>query len=399
MLLAALALLALGAWSAPALGAVSVTVEPARGEPETISTDEIVQPDIDTTYTVRQRSGAESRVKVENGISIRQLLEATKTEISYGTVEITRPNGSTLVLSRDQIDASQPPPPVLYTDASGVTRFLRSPWDSDDSNAGDSFEVSGTLVLRQQKRSALDVTVTASPKKIEEGESVTFEASASGGPTGASYIFRWDFRDDGPTKQGSEREVTHKFDKRGEYQVLVTASIPGSERSDPAVVEVTVGEPEDSDKDRSGGGTNTTGGADSGASDGSSGGGSTYGGSTYGGGTSAPTYTPPPPAPYTPPAPPPSTTPEPPPPGIATDGSFVEGNLLADASDPPSGSILESAARAARDGRQRDNDDSGGGAPEAALSVAAALALLGLGAGLESRQGRPLRLRLPRRAA
>jgi PKD domain len=383
---ASVALAACAAWSAPALAGVSLTVQPTRGEPVTVSTDGLDPEIIDAVYTVRERDGTVEDVRV-TGFSIRQLLERANLDTGYGTVEMTRPDGRMLAFSRKQINSSEPPPPVIYTDEAGVTRFLRPQW-GNEVNAVDDFEVSGTLALTLNERSPIKVTVSASPEEIEAGESVTFEASASGGRTD-DYVFHWDFRD-GTSKKGPAREVPHKFKKRGEYRVQVTASLPG-EHSDAVETEVTVGEPEESDRDRSGGGTDTTGGADGGPTDGSGGGGTTSGA------TSPPTpsyappaYTPPTPAPYKPAAPtPPSSTPAP---GVATDGSFVEGNLLADAGDPPSGGILESAARAARDGTPRDSDE-GGGVPEAALALAGALALLGLGAALELRQGPTLRPR------
>jgi hypothetical protein len=86
-------------------------------------------------------------------------------------------------------------------------------------------------------------------------------------------------------------------------------------------------------------------------------------------------------------------------PDIATSGTTVEGNLLADVSDPPPSNILESAARAARDGNPKDPGPDGGGVSEAAISIVGVLALLALGAGIETRQGRLPRPRLPRRAA
>jgi uncharacterized membrane protein YgcG len=394
LLAAIFALTALVAWASPALAGISVTVEPIRGTPQTISTDEVVEPDISGSYDIRDSEGSVDSVEVIDGIAISDLLDAADISTDYRTVEITRPNGRKLVLSRDQIDHPTPPA-VVHTDTAGVTWLLRLLPGTDKLYARDRFTGSETLVLKTLTRSPIKVDVSASSKEVEAGESVTFEVSASGALPGADYVFHWDFRDGSDGKRSRKLEVPHKFEKAGRYPVLVWASTD-SETSEPAEFEVTVGEPEETEE--AGGGGTTTGGADSGTPGGSSGGGATSGGGTSGYTPSySPSYTPPTPAPYTPapaPAPPPPTSSKPAPaPGIATDGSFVEGNLLADAGDPPSANILESAARAAREGTPRDDDESGGGIPELALSVAGVLALLGLGAALELRQGPTLRLR------
>ncbi|HEX2070516.1 MAG TPA: PKD domain-containing protein [Thermoleophilaceae bacterium] len=381
-------------------GAIEVTVERPDGDTESILASE-ASPDITGPYTVRQRDGRTTRVLVEDGVSIRELLSATQTELGYGAVEIARPGGGVVKLTRKQIDAATPRPPVLYSDETGATWFLRSPTSSTDVNAADHFRVTGSTLAIKQMDDELTVEVKASRKRIEPGESIRFTVEVSGGPSDAEYLYEWNFNDGERLADGRATE-THEFVEAGTFRVLASVTIVGESRSDSGVVEVQVGDPAQSEKDREGGGTNETGTGDSGALDGSTGGGSTYGdsGSTY-----TPSYTPPPasstPVTPTPPPTPPTPTPKPPkPPGIATSsGTTVEGNLLADASDPP-GNILESAARAARDGNPRDDEaDDGGSVPEAALSVAGALALLGLGAGIESRQGRLPRLRLPRRGA
>jgi hypothetical protein len=377
-----------------------VTVESPDGERKSISLDAIATPENYGTYPIRDRNGPTKSVTIAdgNGISVRQILEDLELEFGYGTVRIKRPNGTTLELDSD--DVKHPNySPTIYIDESGQLWFLRPSTGTDDFNAADHFRITAPSVELTQTPPTLGVSVKASRKKIDAGESITFTAKVADGPLNAEYTYEWNFND-GERIPGGNAEETHKFVKAGTFEVMVSVKVIGESRSDSDVVEVQVGEEKESDKDRQGGGDNSTGTEDSGTATGDSGGGSTYGGGSSG---YSPSYTPPTPAPYTPapPAPAPSTptpTPVPSPPGIATDGSFVEGNLLADAGDPPSGSILESAARAARDGKQRDSDESGGDIPEAALSLAGALALLGLGAGLEARQGRPLRLRLPRRA-
>lgn len=374
LLATSLAFVALAASSAPAL-AISVTVHPTRGEPVPVATDDIEPDIIGAVYTVRERDGSADDVRV-TGVSVGRLLRDTG--LDYRTVEVTRDDGTTLVLSRKQINSSEPEPPVIYTKA-GTTYFLRQQWREDDVNAMDHFPISGTLALTLRERSPIKVTVTYSPKKIKAGESVTFNASATGGRTSDDYDFHWSFGDG--DRDGPEDEVVHTFEKPERYVVRVTASIPGEQESDPAQVEVTVGEPKESDEQPE---PDPTGDVGTGPSGGLPGPQSTP--------DSPPQYntpySPATPAPYTPP---PAPSKPAPPPDITTGGSFVEGNLLADAGDPPSGSILESAARAARADTPPDSDAGGGGVPEAALSLTVALALLGVGAALELRQARPRR--------
>jgi len=397
LLLATLVLLALAASAASAQAGVVVTIQSPSGATTTPVSTEEIPGDITGTYRISTRTGGTETIRCEEAhcVSVIALLERSHANFDYATITIPRLNGRPLRLTRE--DVKHPDQPVFYTDDQGVTRFIGPPDDDRKVAFTNYFEVGSAVTLIQRRASKLKVRLTPREKKIEPGESVTFEASATGTEPDEEVVFSWGLK--GSKLSPGDATHTHKFPKKdGDYKLLVSAAVEGSEDTVTEVAKITVGDPEESDKDREGGGTNSTGGADSGASDGADGDGSTYGGGSSG---YTPSYTTPTPTPYTPtPAPPPSTptpTPDPSPPNIVTDGSFVEGNLLADAGDPPSGSILESAARAARDGTPR-NDESGGDIPEAALSLVGALALLGLGAGLESRQGRPLRLRLPRRA-
>lgn len=393
---AVLALALAACW--PALagppGNIEVTVEKPNGTTKSIVASE-VGPDITGPYTVRQRDGTTTKVEVEDGVSIRELLVDAQAELGYGTLEIPRPTGGVVKLTREQIDAAVPRPPVIYSDATGATWFLRSPADSTDVNAADHFQISTSALVLEQIAGELAVEVEASRKKIDPGESIRFTAKVTGGPSDAEYTYEWDF-DDGKRLADGRASETHRFTQEGAFKVLASVTIAGETRSDSGVVRVQVGDPKDSDKDREGGGDNGGAGApDSGSSTGSDDGGSSYdSGTAY-----APAYTPPPTPTPVPPTPPPPTPEPPKPPDIATSGTTVEGNLLADVSDPPPSSILESAARAARDGNPKDDDGpDGADVPEAALSIAGVLALLGLGAGIETRQGQLPRLRRPRLA-
>ena len=359
-------------------GAIDVTVNRPDGTSESILASEVA-PDIDGPYTLREASGATSQVDVVDGVSIRKLLEATESEFFYVSVEFPGPNGRPIKLTRDQIDAAVPRPPALYSDDTGATWFIRSPTSSTDANARDHFEITSAAIAIDQADDGLEVKVKASKTRIEAGDSVDFTATAS--PKG-DYRYNWTF-EPGVGKKDAGRTPSHTFKEEGTYRVAVGVYVgPDGESDGGGGIKIQVGDPKDSDKDREGGGDNTAAGApSSGTTTGSSGVGSVYDGSS--------TYTP---VPSTPPPP----APEPTTPDITTSGTPVEGNLLADVSEPPPSNILESARRAARDGNPQDDNDGDVGVSEAAVSIFAALALLGLGAGIETRQGRLPRLRLPR---
>jgi hypothetical protein len=392
LLLAACAVVTLAAWTATAEAGVTVVIQPPGGaDPKPISTDD-VQPDIGTgapqPFRIAKPGGGTQRVEVSDGISLQKLLSETNTNFDFETISIQRPDRSTLTLTKEQVkDPTNQQ--VFYTDPQGVTRFIGPAQANRIVLVKDYFEVNGTVTLVQRSQSKLKVTISPSKKKIDLGGSVAFKASVSGDESGESVTYTWGLAGRKQTLAGPR--FTQKFPKKDDvYKFLVAVRIEGSETSVTAVATITVGDPEKADEEQTGGGEGDTG-SDGGTTAGTGGGGS----STY-----APSYTP---APITPPAPTPTPTPPPAPepPDIAASGTPVEGNLLADVSDPPPSNILESAAQAARQGKQKDDEASDGdvGVSEAAVSIFAALALLGLGAGIETRQGRRprLRLRLPRR--
>lgn len=159
---------------------------------------------------------------------------------------------------------------MIYLDGSTL-RFLRPSYSSGDANSADQIG-GGSLVLTQTDSSRLQVAARASKVKLRARKLVTFTATAKGAAAGEKFIFEWNF-DDGTKATGPS--ATHRFSKRGRYDVLVTVRTAGSSRSDPDVVSVQVGEPVASNRNRSGGGTNDAAGApDSGAADGTSGEGS-----------------------------------------------------------------------------------------------------------------------------
>lgn len=175
----------------PALAAapvgIEVTVTKPDGTQESILTDEVSQ-DVDATYDVRRPDGT-TKEKI-TGISIRALLDELDAAEDYGKLEIVKPNGGTLTLTKEKVDHILPP--VLYADEAGTTRLL--------VNDGAHFALRDSTIAIEQIAAALKVEVEASPKKVEAGERVKFSASVSGGASDADYFFDWNF-DDGERKR------------------------------------------------------------------------------------------------------------------------------------------------------------------------------------------------------
>ena len=378
--LAAIAAVALLAPAQAELPTVEITIQPPKGQKVFAYLDQL-DPDINTDYPIRERGKPETTLEVQEGVSVFEILDSKSLHEDYGFVEIVRPNGTLLRIGSDDVDDA-----FFYQDVSGVVRFFRVSRSPRDYNARDHFRIQDdAAVTLTQTPAELKVDLSADKRKIQPGESVDFAVEVSGAAPGTRYEFSWNFGD-GSRASGSKPERSHVFDDQGIYSVTVTAKARGSNlRSEGNVLDIEVGDPDEAENDVP-------------AGDGTSGG-AGYAPSSptpY-----TPSYTPPPatstPVPPTPPTPPPPKPAKPP--AISTSGTTVEGNLLADVGDSPQSGILESAARAERDGNpRRDDAPDGADVPEAALSIAGVLALLGLGAGIETRQGRLPRLRRPRLA-
>lgn len=251
----------------PAVAADINVVGPRGGETKSVSFGSLAsQFDVDADYVIRGASGAES-VKRVKGISVSRLLSVIGADEVYSGIEVVRPGGERLRLSKLQLLASGDTP-VIFAEGDQLV-FLRPSYGANDANASDIVSVAGALTLKQVDLGALSVTAKASKTKVKAGELVTFTGVASGGGAGESYEFKWIFKDG---KSGSGASVSHRFKKRGTYEVLLAAKTVGSDRTDPDVVVIQVGDPVKSKKKRTGGGTNDAAGAPtSGAADGDAG--------------------------------------------------------------------------------------------------------------------------------
>jgi hypothetical protein len=368
--------------SAQVVGGVSVTIQPpGDADLAPIHTSQVSDAEMDIrdqTYRIAKPAGGFREITVTRGVSLLKLFELAGASFNYATAVVIRRNGTDLVLTRDAI--KEIGENFIYADAQGRSYFV-GPKQSDGIVAHRDYFLAGAMNITQYAESRLKVKISPSEKKIEPGGTIEFKATVTGEGADDTISYKWWLSGKRPQDGGSTyiQDFPNEDDV---YRVSVAVRVAGSTRSETAVATITVGDPDNASEEQIGGGDATAG----------------SGTSTGGSSGVAPTYTPTP-APVAPSTPAP--TPDPvEPPDITTSGTPVEGNLLADASDPPPSSLLESAAAAARDGKQKDDSAAdGAGVPEAAISIAGVLALLGLGAGIESRQGRLPRPGLPRRAA
>lgn len=265
----ALALTGLMLVAAPSAMAADVRVEFARQSGQATVTLASLESkfDVNEQYVIRGASGSTQSEQVR-GISIAALLAAVNAELGYGGVEIARPDGGSVFISKAQIDAGAPAP-VVYESA-GQVRFLRPSSGDGDANAGDMVSTSGTLVIRQTERPRVEVDAKASKSKAKVGETLKFTAKVTGTGAGENYTVTWLF---GDGTKATGLAVSHRFKKRGNYKVIATVATSGDNpvnHSDVAPVQI--GKTVKSKKNRSGGGNNDASGApDSGASDGTSG--------------------------------------------------------------------------------------------------------------------------------
>jgi PKD domain-containing protein len=325
--------------------AAQVTVVAPGGAQQTLSLDALAgQEDVrDRSYVLRSASGESAQAVT--GFSLAKVLEAASADpYGFSYLEVQRPGGGAVLLSHHQAldpGAFADGSPVVYATAAG-TGFLRPSSGSGDLNADDSFEAPQGIALVLRKDSPLRVEATASPLRTRPGQPVSFEAIVERAGAGEQLTYSWYF-DDGHSASGAN--VSHSFEKRGSYDVVVGVTTPSNSAGTSAVVTVQVGAPI-SGPDRKGGGRNRNADApDHGAATG--------------------TVTPGPTAAS---------------PGSGAVGEPVVGELVSAATTP----IDPEKPVAARRG-QLESDGEGPGLPDAALGILVTAALLGAGALIETR--------------
>jgi plastocyanin len=376
-LLAALVLSLLGLAATPARADVAqVTVVSPGGAQQTLSLEALAGTEDlhDRPYALRSEAGDSSQVVT--GFSLARILDAAGADpYAFSFLEVQRPAGGAVLLSRDQALAStgDGPPAVFASDIG--TGFLRPSTGAEDLNAADSFSSPQGIAIVLRKGDHLKVKATASPRRTKPGQTVEFSAVVEQAGAGEQLTYSWYF-DDGSSAEGAE--ASHTFAKPGSYDVVVGVTTPGDETGASAVVTIQVGAPLGG-PNRKGGGTNDGAGApDHGAATGPTSGSylpstgsslpSSMGPAASGSGLAPadtqvgrrPTVRR-------------STTTPPPPPGDLVEGELVsaEAPLAQEPAEPQA---------AARTG----SPDGGGGIPGAAWGILATLGLLGAGAAAEA---------------
>jgi hypothetical protein len=242
-------------WASPAAADVAqVTVVSPGGGEQTLAFDAMAgSEDISgRAYVLRSDSG--EATQTVTGFSLAQLIDAAGADpYGFSYLEVQRPAGGTVLLSRDQAldnGAFADGPPVVYATAGG-TGFLRPSAGAGDLNASDSFDAPQGVRLVLRKGMALRVRAEASTVKTVPGKKVEFSAIVERAGSGEQLTYSWNF-DDGHSGSGSE--ASHSFAKRGSYDVVVGVTSSGNEAGASDVITVQVGEPLGG-PDRKGGGT------------------------------------------------------------------------------------------------------------------------------------------------
>ena len=304
-----------------------------------------------------------------SGFTLLKVIQAAgANSVSFNYLTVSRPGQSNVQITKDQVRDSIP----FVTDGGGSVGFT---WVSSEDGASYAFNVPGELTLNLYAESPIEISLDASETEIDPEGTVDFTAAITH-PANLQPDIRWNFGD-GSGTDADEEEVSHKFWKEGEFDVVVTATDPDTGVGPSATVRIQVGEKKErkKDPDRKGGGKNKDEDApDSGTSD---------GGYTPTPGAPAPV------APVVPASPAPVPTPTPPNPDPPKPdkpepdpilGEQVSGELLQEATivpPPEPQQDEETKPPAARTGSERGD---GFGIPGAALGGVSVIALLGLGA-------------------
>ncbi|WP_022928862.1 PKD domain-containing protein [Patulibacter americanus] len=208
----------LGASGAVAAPAVEVTV---GGRPTTLTADRIAA---EADVAGDNWGGPGGGVPGGDALSLRKVVElAGGDPARVRGLVLTGTDGRAVELDGGALE--EPPPfgtgpaipPLFWADGDGV-HFARS---AADGTLEDRIDVAGDgrLTLAVDGGATVAVTATADRRSARTRQTVRFVAEAPDAGEGAT--FRWRFGD-GTTGEG--REVRHRFDKTGSYDVTVTVT-------------------------------------------------------------------------------------------------------------------------------------------------------------------------------
>ena len=226
------------------------------------------------TYTLPPDSEQAGKKVTLRGISIGALV--ARSGQSAQRVQVVKENGGSVGVTPANFATA------LIADSGATTYYIRS----SGGMVIEFIETSDVPLEVSVDGGDLVVKATANRKKVKAGESVTFQASVSGGKPGVAYTIEWDFGE-GPV---NGKRVSYSPDLAGVLfaQVEVRDPDPGCTMrcNGTDQVQVDVGEaPEQPEDVTAGGADGTPGGAGSSGGTGGGGSGGTGGGSGSGAGT------------------------------------------------------------------------------------------------------------------
>ena len=155
--------------------------------------------------------------------------DATASGIVFGDTEFPETALAAHITSEETAEITVP---EIASD--GDTLSLRV-WAADDD--GELYEASAFNAITVEVPDETAAEFTVDPAEPFDGQSVTFDASASTSAEG-DLTYEWDF-DDGSTTETSDAIVEHEFDTPGEYDVTLTV-IDDAGDSDTTTQTVTV---------------------------------------------------------------------------------------------------------------------------------------------------------------
>lgn len=259
--------------------AADVVVRFGDGEQETRLTGSQIRAGADIrgrSYQLRRSSSGSGRTLRLTGMSISALLSRVGIDAgSITAVKISRDNGSVLRLTPGEVRSPPFPegPALVYYDGQ-QTGFLRPVRASGGPNVQDHVLGGDIEVIVDGKRD-LVVKAKASPRRADVGETITFTASVTDPPAGATLRYVWSFGAE--TYEG--KSVTYSYDAADPSalaQVEVIAS-GGSQCAatcgGTAQVTVRVGDAEQDEPNSGSGPGSGSGDAQAGSSTGTGGGG------------------------------------------------------------------------------------------------------------------------------
>ena len=255
-------------------GTVVVNAPGADDRSVTIRLAELGSPDINN-----QNYGLPSGNTI-SGYSLGRVLRAAETQAdgwldldTLPSVEVDRPSGGPVVLSRTEALGQGDRPPVFYEN-NGTTVFVMP-----GSPAREYVFRFTPIGIEAGSAAPFKVSLSFTPGKPARGQAVTITARVTDAPSGSSLSYRWSFSDGSPAKKTSAPRVVHRFRGKGPRSVLVTVQSDGGQE---AVDAVAIDVIEGNDRKPDGGGKE---GSDTGAGAGSGSGSSGSSGTGIGTGT------------------------------------------------------------------------------------------------------------------